>query len=581
MEDSKLDPIKHDDKPLPISREKSITMRKDPNLIKTEERFTSQQSNQDYIDEGNSNYEGTLSKASNTRKVSSKKSQNYFRNKNKKSIKEELQMLQDIRDLEKEKEVLERQNTELLERLDHLNKDSIKWKSAMVKKIVELEDQIQRLKNASMADKTTMKDEYARDLMKVSKLSKQRELNLVESIRDEIRSEYLKCHHELKVKYTQEVESHIEKLDKVQQKYLKVKTKEEELRFEYNRFIKEQEFVDFKKNWYGTFVVAFEDNNITLERFKHFLKISLHVENNEFHIHGLKKEKVVGASLSTNASKTSAFNEDSETNEILKIYVSFHTKNASHKAIEYLKTLSVQVKAGKCKLNMINPFYLGINFGKISINSKDYTKISLAKWDLLYREGLYITNTFLLCSIYKFTNEITNEICIKILAFDNGKGIEYIIDLEYQDLLEMTESNVHILNSNEDLTNFLSNGLAYFENSNEDQFLVFENRLYFSDYTGLNESMEQKSSKDVTNQLLLSKNNKRDKMLHEDVGTSTDLHMNIIHEAFDMLFDQVVHVYNCRVKIFKGRLSSIIIIEFIFATQYTYKLVLYESMSIL
>lgn len=101
--------------------------------------------------------------------------------------------------------------------------------------------------------------------------------------------------------------------------------------------------------------------------------------------------------------------------------------------------------------------------------------------------------------------------------------------------------------------------------------------MYFADYTGVITSTEKKASSDALNKLLLSKHKKRDKLLHEDVGTVTDLDMNIIHEAFDVLFTQSIHIYNCVVRISKGRLSNILIIEFQFATTSVYKLVLYES----
>ena len=79
---------------------------------------------------------------------------------------------------------------------------------------------------------------------------------------------------------------------------------------------------------------------------------------------------------------------------------------------------------------------------------------------------------------------------------------------------------------------------------------------------------------------MLSKHNKREKLLHESVGTETELEMNIIHEAFDVLFNQMVYAYNCQVKIMKGRLSNILIIEFCFDTRNVYKLVVYESSTV-
>src|SRR5690606_30814099 len=158
----------------------------------------------------------------------------------------------------------------------------------------------------------------------------------------------------------------------------------------------------------------------------------------------------------------------------------------------------------------------------------------------IFREGVYIKSTYLLCSIYQFTNYITNDIFIKILAFDNQRGLEYIIDLDYADLLEMTDGNVNLLNSQKDLSNYLTNSLAYFRNLEGDEFLVCEIRLYLADYTGQIISTESKLPTDASNKQLLSKHRKRDNLLHDDVGTVTDLEMNIIHEAFDTFFHHTV-----------------------------------------
>ena len=102
--------------------------------------------------------------------------------------------------------------------------------------------------------------------------------------------------------------------------------------------------------------MAFEDKNITLEKFKHHLKISLNVEYTEFKIHAIREEKIVGSSQTIASQDTSAFTDDQDSNEIVKIYVSFYNKNNEAKTTEYLQAMRRQVKDGKIKLNLINPF---------------------------------------------------------------------------------------------------------------------------------------------------------------------------------------------------------------------------------
>ena len=360
-----------------------------------------------------------------------------------------------------------------------------------------------------------------------------------------------------------------------EQKYETIITKEAELRDEYNRIIQKRQIEDFKKNWYGTFTVGFEDKNITIERFKHHLKISLNIENTDFQIHSVRTERLVGTVKDFSLSSTFADEEGS--NEMVKFYVSFYHQNNHQKLVGLLKELKTQIRSGKSKLKLINPLFLGINYGKITVNSDDYNQISLDKCDLISREGIYIKSTYLLWSIYKYTDYITNQIYIKILAFDNQNSIEYMIDLDYADLLDMVDSNTKLLASTKDLATYLTNWLAYFKNQNGDEFLVCENRLFFADYTGIFGSAEKRSSKEYVNKTIMSKHNNRERILHIETGTETEWDINVIHEAFDELFNQTVHAYNCQLKVLKGRLSNIIIAEFKFDTIYAYKLVLYES----
>ena len=247
VEDSKQELIKEMDGPQSIIRQKSSTTRRDPD-IKTEERYTTQQSNQEYVEEGLTNFNRTISKISNARRVGSKMSQKFMRSKNKKSIKEELQMIQEIKELEKDKETLEAKNEELMERINEVNKESIKWKSIMSQKIVELEDKIKKLKATHLQEKDNLKEEYAKDLMRVSKMTKQKEQGLIENIRNEIETEYNKKLEDLKTTYNNKLNHANQKLEKVEEKFNEVSYKEKELREEYNRFMKRRELEDFKKN---------------------------------------------------------------------------------------------------------------------------------------------------------------------------------------------------------------------------------------------------------------------------------------------------------------------------------------------
>jgi hypothetical protein len=177
------------------------------------------------------------------------------------------------------------------------------------------------------------------------------------------------------------------------------------------------------------------------------------------------------------------------------------------------------------------------------VSEKGFSGIRIEEAELILREGVYIGKRYLLCSVYRWVDFEKNEIRVKILAFDNEAGVEHSIELSYEDLLGMSGHNTAFLEDKIALASFLSNGLAYFNNG-DNEMLVFENRLYFGDYTGHFGSVEKKSSTEVANSLLLSTHRKRDKLLYEDVGTETELEMNVIHEAFDLVFKQNVYAYN-------------------------------------
>lgn len=141
----------------------------------------------------------------------------------------------------------------------------------------------------------------------------------------------------------------------------------------------------------------------------------------------------------------------------------------------------------------------------------------------------------------------------------------------------MLEGNTGIIGQTKDLSEYLLNSISYFRSKNGKEFLVCENRLFFGDYTGIFGSTEKHSSTDLVTKTILSKHNVKARILHLDAETVTDLEMNIIHEAFDTYFEQYIPMFNCKVRILKGRLSQILIAEFVFSTTQTYKLVLYSS----
>lgn len=127
------------------SKLKSSTMRREADF-KTDERHTSGPSNQDNIDEGISNFGRSNSKVSNSKVLTTKRSKQFLLRAGSKGIKKELQMMQEIKELEKDKEVLEGKVEALQEEITHNSQEAVKWKSIMSQKIVYLEDQIKKLK---------------------------------------------------------------------------------------------------------------------------------------------------------------------------------------------------------------------------------------------------------------------------------------------------------------------------------------------------------------------------------------------------------------------------------------------------
>ena len=128
-EESKDENIKESDGAASASKLKSSTMKRDGE-VKTIERHTSQHSNQENIDEGASNFGRTISKVSNSRVLTTKRSKQFLLRAGKKGIKEELQMIQEIRELEtKEKEALELQNQTLNAKIEEMNMNLLNnWK---------------------------------------------------------------------------------------------------------------------------------------------------------------------------------------------------------------------------------------------------------------------------------------------------------------------------------------------------------------------------------------------------------------------------------------------------------------------
>ena len=248
IEDGLQPPIKQEDDSGMPDRRQSITMRGEE--YKTEERVTTQQSVPENNKDARTNFNRTISKmsrVSHNTKINSKMSQKFYRGKGKMSIKDELQMYQEIKDLETDKAELEGKCDQLAQELEEQHHDSVKWKSIMSQKIVELEDSIRKLKMSNIRENNSLKDKYAKDLLRVSKMSKQREQSLIQNIKKEIESEYEKKIENLKAHYDRLSYSN-QKYENLQEKYNMLTAKEEELRDEYERIMKKRAVEDFKKN---------------------------------------------------------------------------------------------------------------------------------------------------------------------------------------------------------------------------------------------------------------------------------------------------------------------------------------------
>lgn len=222
MEDSKQELIKQEDGPETIGRDKSSTTIRDNN--RTEERFNSHQNLQENAD--------AHSRVSNQRMLTSKKSQIFMRNKNKMSIKGELLMMQDMKELEKDKEALKESNLMLTGQIEEINKEAVKWRSIMSQKIVELEDQIRQLKTTQNNEKNQLKNDYAKDLLRVSKLSKKREQTLIINIKTEIETEFRKRISDMKIEYNTKINQTEEKLLDLQDRHNSLIISESTLRNE-------------------------------------------------------------------------------------------------------------------------------------------------------------------------------------------------------------------------------------------------------------------------------------------------------------------------------------------------------------
>jgi len=147
-------------------------------------------------------------------------------------MKEELKMLQEIKDLEKEIETLNSKNHKLQEDLEQSNKDMMKWKFIMSQKIVDLEDQIQRLKDSHNNQRHLLKEDYAKDLIRISKLSKRKEKTIILNIKTEIESDFTTRIHNLKVEYEAKLETSQNNLKELEEKYNILVERESELNLE-------------------------------------------------------------------------------------------------------------------------------------------------------------------------------------------------------------------------------------------------------------------------------------------------------------------------------------------------------------
>ena len=185
---------------------------------------------------------------------------------------------------------------------------------------------------------------------------------------------------EMENKYQIKLEKAESKLEKLQSKYDRLLAKQTDLEQEYNRINKTIDLNEIKKNSYGTFSITFEDKNITEERLKHYLKLTLDIEGDEFFIHTFENEAIIGSSMQMTQSDSVIFGANEDLTELAKFHISFNSSNKDLKKLSsYLRKLKMQIKEGNCKLADLNPFFLSINHGKTAVNSEDYAKVSLDK----------------------------------------------------------------------------------------------------------------------------------------------------------------------------------------------------------
>lgn len=73
---------------------------------------------------------------------------------------------------------------------------------------------------------------------------------------------------------------------------------------------------------------------------------------------------------------------------------------------------------------------------------------------------------------------------IKIIAFDQNNGEEYLIELDHWDLLDLTEGAFKLLQTSKnkkDLALYLENCLT-FATFEQKEYLVCENKVFFSEF---------------------------------------------------------------------------------------------------
>ena len=166
------------------------------------------------------------------------------------------------------------------------------------------------------------------------------------------------------------------------------------------------------------------------------------------------------------------------------------------KALTCLNNLRTQIRDGSSLLFDLNPIYVGINIG--SVFGLVYEK-PIDEYYVLKREGIYFGNRQLLVTILNH-----KEGYAKVIGYDVATNDEFILSLDTHDLIELSSHESHnlpdILENDNELTSIILQSLTMIKKEVQ-SFLVWEQRLYFEDFSKLNRKISEKLILDSMNQL--------------------------------------------------------------------------------